>query len=105
MSKVNNQQITKADILKIAQISYIKLSDAELDKVFTQIDSVLNYASFLKDIAQNVTGPAADRYSLPTNSNVMREDIAIESHPQILLNAAPDRQDDYFVVPLIIKQD
>lgn len=101
----NNSQITKADIIKIAQISYINLSDIELDKIFKQIDAVLNYASFLKDIAKTVTGPAANRYSLPTNSNIMREDVISKSHPQILLNAATDRQEDYFVVPLIIKQD
>lgn len=94
------EKITKEEIIKLAQMSKISISDNEIPVLLEKIDAVLTYASSLnklvKDNAQS---------SMPFNINVMRDDIIIPTDPEPLLRLAPVRQDNYYVVPVILKND
>lgn len=82
-------------------MSRIKIRPDETEKLATQIADVLAYASSLQEIAQNYTAPVENG----TQKNVMRADVAVPFDAQLLLQQAPEREGDYFVVPKIIKQD
>ena len=92
--------ITKDEILKLAKISQISITEAEVEKVQGEIEAILQYASILKDIAQNNKIDGLEF----KNKNVTRQDIISRTDAEVILSRAPLTQDNFFVVPAIIKQ-
>lgn len=92
-------KITKDDILKLAQISMIDVSPDEIPILIERLDTLLNYVSCLKELAQEVNIP-----ELPHNTNILREDNSREQDYVPLMNLAPEKIDNYFVVPMILKK-
>lgn len=90
-------KITNEEVLKLARISNISVDTADIDRLAHELGEILNYASFLKDIADKGT-----TYPLPQNSNTVREDVSRSCDTEKILSLAPERQEDYFVVPVII---
>lgn len=90
--------ISREELLKIATISNITLSESELLVLQDGLQAVLNYA----ERVITVSGDAQDTQLVPLN--VFRDDVAIQTDSLPLLQAAPDVTDRYFVVPLIIEQ-
>ncbi len=92
-------KISREDILKLGRSASLNLTEDEIPLMMNNLQTVLSYAAHLKDIAQTYQGLA-----MPKNSNVMRNDEVIETSSEPLLEAAPQREDNYFVVPVILKQ-
>jgi aspartyl-tRNA(Asn)/glutamyl-tRNA(Gln) amidotransferase subunit C len=92
-------KITQEEIIKLAQMSYIKVADEEIPHLTAEIEAVLEYASGLKQIAA-----AHEHHTIPMpkNKNILRPDKAVKTNPEPLLEQAPEREGDYFVVPIII---
>lgn len=91
-------KITKEEVLKLAAISQISVDETEIEALMSKLQAVLTYASDLKKIADN-----AQPQPLPKNINVMREDVIIKTDPELLLSRAPVREENYYVVPMILK--
>ena len=89
--------ITREEILKIARMSHIELSEQEMEKMQSHVEAVLSYAARVQDIAQDTN------FSVLKNSNVEREDIVMASDPELIRAQAPEREGNYFVVPVIIE--
>ncbi|HTM06344.1 MAG TPA: aspartyl/glutamyl-tRNA amidotransferase subunit C [Patescibacteria group bacterium] len=89
--------ISREELLKIATISNITLSENELLVLQDELQAVLSYA----ERVITVTGDAQDSQLVPLN--VFRDDRAIQSNSSALLQIAPEVTDHYFVVPLIIE--
>ena len=94
-------KLTSREIEYLARMSRIKIRPDETEKLATQIADVLAYASSLQEIAKKASAPVENG----TQKNVMRPDVAVQFDAQVLLQQAPEREGDYFVVPKIIKQD
>lgn len=92
-------QITREELLKLAQISHINVSDSDADKLVKEIAEILQYASFLQEVAKN-----KNPEYMPQNINIMRDDFVAKTDPEPLLANAPERQENFFVVPVILKQ-
>lgn len=92
-------KISKEDVLKLAKIANISCSEDELPKLVARLEAVLSYASDLKDTA-------AQAKAIPErkNINVMRADEVIPTPAEPLLALAPHREEQFFVVPKIIKE-
>lgn len=92
-------KISRDDLLKLAQISYIKIEEQHIDRLAQEIGDVLSYASILQKVAK-------DKHpeQLPQNCNIMREDFVQKTNSEEILALAPERQENYFVVPVILKQ-
>lgn len=90
-------KITKEEALKIAKISRIAIKDSEIDPLVEQLESVLSYA-------ERVTQVAAELDNQPSNRNVnfLREDVVVKQSPEPILDRAPEREENYFVVPKIL---
>ncbi len=91
--------ITKDDVRKLARISAISFSEDELDSLTKHLQDVLQYASSLKELAQN-NGETVD---LLHTVNRTREDEAEAFDTECLLKSAPEHEGNFFVVPVIIK--
>lgn len=84
-------------------MSRIKIDPHEAEKLAREIAAVLTYASSLQNIAQAYKTALA--ITQGAAENVTREDVVVQQDAQVILKQASEREGDYFVVPLIIKQD
>ncbi len=91
-------KITQEEIKKLAHIACIEIDDHEIGQLMREIEAVLTCASGLKDVAARYT----QGIPLPKNINIFRADSVEPSNPGPLLALAPEREGDYFVVPVII---
>ena len=89
-------KIDREEVLKIARISRISVDETEIDSLISQLQAVLSYAERVTQVA--------DEVEIPSNSNVnfFREDVAVASDPQALLERAPEHEENYIVVPKIL---
>jgi len=96
--------ITPAEITKLAQLSRIKLTDADTQSLVKEFDSILGYIDQLKKV--DVSLDAEGRVGAV--KNVMRPDTVENTSAadrEYLLNEAPQREGDFIAVKKIIAQD
>lgn len=91
--------ITREEVEKIARLSNIELSPEEITIAQNRLEAVLSYAARVQNIAKDVD------VAILKNSNVEREDIIQPCNPQPILAQAPEREGDFFVVPVIIENN
>lgn len=91
--------MSREDILKLGRSASLHLTEDEIPLLMNNLQAVLSYAEALKSVADLYAG-----LTLPKNSNVMREDVVVPTPSEPLLLQAPQREDNYYVVPVIIKQ-
>jgi len=89
-------KITRDQVLKLADLSKIKIDDEEIDKVAKQLEDVLTYAERVKEIAADI------QIDLPKNTNVFADDIIQRTDPLPILAQAPDCENNLYVVPKIL---
>ncbi len=96
--------ITQEELLKLATLSCIKLETDEVEPLRQSLEAVLEYASRLKGIAaqyhDSLPGAAQESEAWV---NVFRQDHALLC-TQPLVESARVHENNYFVVPVIIKQ-
>ena len=61
--------ITREEVIKLANLSRLKLSDEEIDRMQKDMGAILSYVDKLKEVVGTETGPV-----MSVNKNVMRED-------------------------------
>ena len=93
MSKITNEEL-----LRIAQLSVLKLTPAEQEAFIGQIGTILEYASQIAAAHTSTEEPEITR-----SVNVFRDDKVIRKEVETLLEIAPQREENYFVVPQIIE--
>jgi aspartyl-tRNA(Asn)/glutamyl-tRNA(Gln) amidotransferase subunit C len=91
--------ISKEEVEKIARLSNIELSESEISKAQKHLEAVLTYAARVQDIAKDVD------ITLLKNENIERDDTVQPCNPQAILAQAPEREGDFFVVPVIIENN
>jgi aspartyl-tRNA(Asn)/glutamyl-tRNA(Gln) amidotransferase subunit C len=93
-------QLSTEDIKKLATLSALKLDEQEVQLLTKQIGSILEYVAQISMV--DTQGRSSIRL---TNQNIFREDVAIQQSTDALLAQAPQRKDNYFVVPQILEQN
>jgi len=83
--------------LKIAEISHISLRDDEIEPMIQHLQGVLSYAERVQEIAADIEEPSTK------NVNVFREDVVVKTDSEAILCQAPEREENFFVVPAIIE--
>jgi len=91
-------KISHEEILKIACISHLDVHADEVQPLISQIEQVLNYAERVKEVAADVQEPSTK------NVNIFREDVVVSTDNEPILVQAPEREGDYFVVPIILER-
>jgi aspartyl-tRNA(Asn)/glutamyl-tRNA(Gln) amidotransferase subunit C len=96
--------ITRAQVLHIAELAKLKLTDEETDRMTLQLSAILDHAARLQELDTDAIPPTASVVPL---RNIMREDIVAPSLPRedVLANA-PDKDEDgeFFRVRAIFKE-
>lgn len=90
-------KILKKEVLKIANLSRIALSENEIPMMSKQLGEVLTYAHCVCDIAAEVT------FIPVKNVNVFREDVAVSNDAKAIVAQAPETTQNYFVVPMVLE--
>jgi aspartyl-tRNA(Asn)/glutamyl-tRNA(Gln) amidotransferase subunit C len=88
---------SKEDLRRIAELTALKLSDAELESFAAQLKTVLEYTQELSSC------PVSGEVNSVRNVNVFRDDKAVLQDARLILENAPSTEETYFVVPAILE--
>ncbi len=94
-------QVSKEELLHIARLSDLKISDEEIDNYRLNLEEILNFA----DIVNNANVEGLDEtIGANDNFNVFREDVVKEFEDrEALLQNAPEKERDMFKIPKVIQ--
>ena len=90
-------KLSRADILKLAQLSRLHLSDKEIKQFTAEISSILGYVEQLQSVDLKNVKPTNQVTGL---TNVLRKDELFDygATPEELLKNAPSTQDGHIKV-------
>jgi aspartyl-tRNA(Asn)/glutamyl-tRNA(Gln) amidotransferase subunit C len=93
-------KIDKEQVMKVAKLARLELTEAEVEEFTGQLRAILDYVAKMNELDTSNVEPLA--HCLPV-SNVFREDAAKESlGAEKALANAPERDGDFFKVPKIL---
>ena len=94
--------ISRDDVLHVARLARLHLSDEEVDRMQAQLSNILDAIETLRDVDTSHVGPTASVIRL---ENVMRDD---EPRPPMSREAAlanaPLRDDPFLRVPTVLEE-
>jgi aspartyl-tRNA(Asn)/glutamyl-tRNA(Gln) amidotransferase subunit C len=90
-------KISRQEVLKIAYMSRIALREDEVNPLIAQLEQVLSYAERVTEAATSMQEPSTKQV------NVFRDDLVVPQDPEPILAQAPEREGNYFVVPVILE--
>jgi len=99
-------KISREDVLHVADLAYLELSESELETYRKQIDEILEYIGKLNELdTANVEPMAQMLTDDQTADATLREDVVVpcDVAPEIL-RQAPDPEPPYFRVPKVIER-
>ncbi len=92
--------ITKEDVIKVANLARLDLSEAEQGEFAPQLNAILDYFEQLQELDTENVEPTTRAIDV---QNITRKDEQT-TYPdrESLLDSAPQREDDFFRVPKIL---
>jgi aspartyl-tRNA(Asn)/glutamyl-tRNA(Gln) amidotransferase subunit C len=91
-------EFNKEELLKIAKLSGINMTDQDIVLFTGQIQKVLSFIDQLQAVNISATAESV------RNVNILRNDTCVPSTAANPLDLTPQRQDRYFVVPKILDE-
>jgi aspartyl-tRNA(Asn)/glutamyl-tRNA(Gln) amidotransferase subunit C len=94
-------QISRDDVLHLAQLSSLELNDAEIDGLRTDISNILGYVEQLNELGTQGIEPT---YQVTGLENVWRDDTIIDYgiSREELLALAPESVNNQVKVPKVL---
>lgn len=94
-------KISKEDVLKVAELARLEFGEAELEKFMEQLGDILTYIEKLNELDTDGVEPTSHVLDIATP---LREDEVQDwLTPEEALQNAPEREEDFFVVPQVIE--
>jgi aspartyl-tRNA(Asn)/glutamyl-tRNA(Gln) amidotransferase subunit C len=99
-------KISREDVLRVADLAYLDLSDAELETYRAQVDEILEYIGKLNELDTTNVEPMAQVLADDQSADAtLREDVEVPCHAAAeVLKQAPDPEPPYFRVPKVIER-
>ena len=99
-------KISREDVVRVAELAYLDLSEAELETYRAQIDEILEYIGKLNELdTANVEPMAQVLADDQTADATLREDVVMPCvAAEEILKQAPDSEGKYFRVPKVIER-
>jgi aspartyl-tRNA(Asn)/glutamyl-tRNA(Gln) amidotransferase subunit C len=95
-------QLSREDVLHVARLARLALSDDEVARFGAQLSAILDHAARVSEVAADDVPPTS--HALPL-ANVFRDDVVEPCLPQAkALSTAPETEDGRFKVPRIIEE-
>ena len=93
-------KISKDEIDNIAHLARLDIDDLQKEKIAGQLSNILQYIDKLKDVDVKGIKPSS---GVAFMNNVLREDkLKASPGPDVTLANAPDRDEDFYIVPKTI---
>jgi aspartyl-tRNA(Asn)/glutamyl-tRNA(Gln) amidotransferase subunit C len=94
-------QLTKEEVLKLAKLARLRLTDEEVEKYTSELGEILTYVELLSTVDTNGLQPTNQVTGL---QNVFRPDEVkhYSATPEKLLQATPANKDGYIQVKRMI---
>jgi aspartyl-tRNA(Asn)/glutamyl-tRNA(Gln) amidotransferase subunit C len=99
-------KISREDVLRVADLAYLDLSESELETYRKQIDEILEYIGKLNELdTVNVEPMAQVLTDDQTADATLRADVVAPCQVALeVLKQAPDPEPPYFRVPKVIER-
>jgi aspartyl-tRNA(Asn)/glutamyl-tRNA(Gln) amidotransferase subunit C len=99
-------KISREDVLRVAELAYLDLSEAELETYRAQIDEILEDIGKLNELDTTNVAPMAQVLSDDQTADAtLREDVVVPGRVAgDVLQRAPDPEPPYFRVPKVIER-
>jgi len=93
-------KLTKSDVENVALLARLELTEGEKERLTERLNQLLVHFEELQQL--DTSGVEPTSHSIPVH-NVFRNDAVLPSlTPDEALSNAPERSDDYFVVPQVV---
>ncbi|HEV7967076.1 MAG TPA: Asp-tRNA(Asn)/Glu-tRNA(Gln) amidotransferase subunit GatC [Candidatus Acidoferrales bacterium] len=98
-------KISREDVLKVAALANLELSDEEVDIYRGHLDDILTYIDKLNEIDTSGIDPLTQLVADSTDDSTLREDVVVRADVITeVLQGAPDPEAPYFRVPRVIEK-
>ena len=99
-------KITREDVMRVAELAYLELSEAELEMYRKQVDDILEYIGKLNELDTSAVEPMAQVLSGDQSADAtLREDVVVRCAVAAeVLRGAPDPEGIYFRAPKMIER-
>jgi aspartyl-tRNA(Asn)/glutamyl-tRNA(Gln) amidotransferase subunit C len=99
-------KISREDVLRVAELAYLDLSEAELETYRAQVDEILEYIGKLNELDTSNVEPMAQVLADEQSADAtLRKDVEVPCHAAAeVLKQAPDPEPPYFRVPKVIER-
>jgi aspartyl-tRNA(Asn)/glutamyl-tRNA(Gln) amidotransferase subunit C len=99
-------KLTRDDVVRVAELAYLDLTEDELEKYRRQIDEILDYIGKLNELDTSGVQPMAQVLADDQTADAtLREDLVVPSAvAEDVLRQAPDPEPPYFRVPKVIER-
>src|ERR1700694_5916740 len=98
-------KISREDVLKVAVLANLELTDAEVETYRGQLDDILTYIDKLNEIDTSNIEPMMQVVAASTDVSTLRDDVVVLSDVMTeVLMGAPDPAPLYFRVPRVIEK-
>jgi aspartyl-tRNA(Asn)/glutamyl-tRNA(Gln) amidotransferase subunit C len=93
--------ITREDVLHLAKLSNISLSEEQIEPLMKDLDSIVGYISQLDELDTEGVEPTYQCFDM---QNVWREDVIeeFEANREDLLNLTTESEDHQIKVPKVL---
>ncbi|MBR5236305.1 MAG: Asp-tRNA(Asn)/Glu-tRNA(Gln) amidotransferase subunit GatC [Clostridia bacterium] len=94
-------KISKEEVLHVAKLARLKLSDSEAEALSADMESIIGFANKLNELDTEGVVPTA--HAIPM-SNAFREDVVKPSYDRdAMLANAPSAEDGGYTVPKVVE--
>lgn len=94
-------KISKEEVLHVAMLARLKLSEEEADMLVHDMESIIGFASKLNELDTEGVVPTA--HAIPMN-NAFREDVVKPSYDrEVMLKNAPESDEIGYTVPKVVE--
>lgn len=104
-------KITREDVLRVAELAHLELSEAEIEMFSRQLDSILSYVEKLNELDTSnveplaqVAPPAGSGQGAGAGTPLRQDEPAPCDIIGDVLAGAPDASPPYFRVPRVIER-
>ncbi len=94
-------KLTRDQVLKLAHLSRLKLTDEEIERFRVELSEILTYVEKLDEVDTSGLKPT---YQVTGLKNIMRQDEEIEykAKPKDLLDSAPALENNQYKVKRVL---
>jgi len=99
-------KISRADVVRVAELAYLDLREDELEMYRAQIDEILEYIGKLNELDTSAVEPMAQVLADHQSADAtLREDVIVPCQTAgEILRQAPDAAPPYFRAPKVIER-